>query len=352
MGMDPLLLRLWQETDEVERERKMEELLVVQAAPLIRLTLRQRFGVYVNANGENPARQEAADLYQEILTKILQGLRDLINSTSTPNIENFGQYVGRIVGNVHYDRLRANAPVRTRLKKIIRDLLQRHSSFAIWHSDGEILCGFSVWHEGSKSLLAERRLADLVQQEEGIHVSAEARNTRNRAALSSVIADIFEKVGGPVGLDGVVSLLSDVLDLKDSPMASLDEEAWYQWEAQNANNLRFGSRLELRETLLRIWQEILQLPVRQREALCFSFADSNGKDLITLLLESEVATFDEIAKQLGRSASEMSSLWAEMPLSSQALGELLGATPAQIYKWRFLALAKLRETLRSGPPEK
>lgn len=347
--MDPVLLCLWQETDEVERERVVEDLLILNAAPVIRLTLRQRFGIYVNAQGENAVHPEAADLYQEILIKVLQGLRDLLNSTTTPDIENFEHYVGRIVGNVWYDRLRANAPVRTRLKKIIRDLLQRHNSFALWQNNGETLCGFSVWCDNSKSLWSERRLADLAQEEDGFLVSAEARNTRNRAALSRVLADTFDRVGGPVELDNLVSFLSKLLDLKDTPTVSLAEEAWYRWEEQNPQHLRFGSRIELRETLLRIWREMPHLPVGQREIIYFSFTDSQGTDLITLLLESEIATLAEIAEQLGRPMAEMSRLWVEMPLDTETLAKMLGATRKQIYKWRFLALARLREALQHKP---
>ena len=90
----------------------------------------------------------------------------------------------------------------------------------------------------------------------------------------------------------------------------------------------------------------------QRDTICFGFADSNGEDLVTLLLGAKVVAYHELARQLGRSTTEINNLRTEIPLSNHALGVLLGATPAQIYKWRFLALGKLREALKSVLPEK
>src|SRR5215813_11566148 len=101
--MDQLLLPYVGATNDIERQRRLEELLLLNAAPIVRLTLRRRLGFYVDQRGSNPHNQDAEDLYQEIMAKVVQSLRDGATATS---IDNFQQYVGRIASNACNDVLR------------------------------------------------------------------------------------------------------------------------------------------------------------------------------------------------------------------------------------------------------
>src|SRR5260370_27490010 len=100
--MDHVLLPYLQATEESDREQRLEELVLFRAIPEIRFTLRQRLGFHVSQQGVNPHNQDAEDLYQEIITKTVQILRDLSStdsSASQSEIKNFKQYVGRIATN-------------------------------------------------------------------------------------------------------------------------------------------------------------------------------------------------------------------------------------------------------------
>ncbi len=66
--------------------------------------------------GVNPHNQDAEDLYQEIITKTVQILRDLSSSSPKSEIKNFKQYVGRIGTNVCVNFIRAKSPARWRLQ--------------------------------------------------------------------------------------------------------------------------------------------------------------------------------------------------------------------------------------------
>src|SRR5690349_8354171 len=114
--MDNLLFPYLNAANEVERQEDLNELLLVHAAPTVRLVLRRRLGFYVNAAGANPRNHEAEDLYQEVMSKIVQVLHDLQNATSKTDIVNFEQYVARVASNVCIDYLRTKSPARTRLK--------------------------------------------------------------------------------------------------------------------------------------------------------------------------------------------------------------------------------------------
>ena len=123
--MDHVLLAYHQATEESEREQRLEELLLFHATPEIRFTLRQRLGFHVSQSGVNPHNHDAEDLYQEIMTRTVQILRDL--STSQLQIKNFKQYVGSIAKNVCFNFIRGRSPARWRLKNNLRDVLIEHS---------------------------------------------------------------------------------------------------------------------------------------------------------------------------------------------------------------------------------
>lgn len=87
--MDQLLLPYLQATDESERQQRIDEILLVHATPIVRQTLRQRLGFYVNQRRINPHNQDADHLYPEIMTKVVQTLNDLRKPSTNTNIEKF-----------------------------------------------------------------------------------------------------------------------------------------------------------------------------------------------------------------------------------------------------------------------
>src|SRR5262249_44623219 len=127
--MDQLLLPYLQASDDTQRQERLDELLAFNATPVVRQTLRRRLGFYVDQRGSNPHNQDAEDLYQEIMAKVVQSLR---NSSTATSIDNFQQYVARIATNGCNDLLRAKSPARARLKNKLRYLLSHHPDFAIW----------------------------------------------------------------------------------------------------------------------------------------------------------------------------------------------------------------------------
>jgi DNA-directed RNA polymerase specialized sigma24 family protein len=159
--MDQLLLPYLHATDESERQQHLDELLMVHAAPVVRQALRRKLGFYVDQRGINPHNQEAEDLYQEAMTKIVQALHDLRTPSAKTDIKNLKQYLGRVASNACNDVLRTKSPARARLKNNLRFLLTNHRDFAIWKMEVETLSGFAVWRDTSKSLSSQKELFDI-----------------------------------------------------------------------------------------------------------------------------------------------------------------------------------------------
>ena len=81
--MDNALLLYLTATDDRERQQQLYDLLTLRAAPLIRQVLLRRLGFYVSALGVNEKNRDAEDLYQEAMTRVVQGLNQLQSSTAT-----------------------------------------------------------------------------------------------------------------------------------------------------------------------------------------------------------------------------------------------------------------------------
>ncbi len=134
---------------------------MLHAAPVVRKILRFRLGFHVSQHGTNRNNQEAEDIYQETLTKIVRRLHDLRTSSRPTEIENFRQYVTRVAINACNDFLRVKSPAKYRLKHNVRDIFSRHPDFAAWKVDDEIVGGFAVWRRAAKLPASERQVREL-----------------------------------------------------------------------------------------------------------------------------------------------------------------------------------------------
>jgi RNA polymerase sigma factor (sigma-70 family) len=248
--------------------------------------LRRRLGFYVDQRRINPHNQDAEDLFQEIMTKIVQALHDLHSPRANTDIQNLKQYVARIASNACNDVLRTKSPARARLKNNLRFLLTHHRDFAVWKIEGETLSGFAAWRDTTQSESSQRELFDI----EGTIATFRSTQFRNegikQVPLTRVVAELFRWVGSPVELDSLVNAVATLLDVKDFPDETIDENNVEHAEALIAENtVTTGSRLEEQALLRELWQALRELSAQQRDVFCFGFEDQSGRDLFTVLLE-------------------------------------------------------------------
>ncbi|MGH9971492.1 MAG: RNA polymerase sigma factor [Pyrinomonadaceae bacterium] len=351
--MDQLLLPYLEASDESERQECLDDLLMVHAAPVVRQALRRRLGFYVDQRGINPHNQDAEDLYQEIMSKIVQALHELKNPSAKTDIQNLKQYVARIASNACNDVLRTKSPSRARLKNNLRFLLTNHRDFAVWKIDGETLSGFAMWRDTSNSLSSQRELFDIEERLPGFRSTRFRNENIKQVPLATIVAELFEWIGSPVELDALVNVVATLLDVKDHPVESLDDHTLAYVETRIADStLHSSSRLEEQALLRSLWQALRELSTQQRDVFCFGFEDQAGRDLFTVLLEAEVVTFRELAKELARSTETIVALWSKMPMDDEDIAVEMKTTRAQVYKWRFRALERLRKGLLPFSAEK
>ena len=332
--------------DEQQRQQHLDELVTIRAAPLIRQVLRRRLAFYVSAQGVNGNNQDAEDLYQESMTRVVQVLHQL-HSPSGIEIDNFDLYVSRIASNTCTDFLRAKSPARTRLKDGLRHLLKRHKDLVSWEHNGEILCGFAPWRNTGKSPFSDQPWPDVetkLKSFQSLHFSDEDVRF---APVSQIAAELFYWIGGPVEIDVLVRMIAYLLDIQDEQIESLNDPSPAKWDAYFISSPRSGeSHVEANELLMRLWQAIIHLPAEQRDAFALSFEDEAGEDLFTMLRAAEIVNWDEIARRMGRSVREVVRLRAQMPMNGASVAEELKASRENVYKWRFRAVRRLKAELQ------
>ncbi|MET0649737.1 MAG: sigma factor [Pyrinomonadaceae bacterium] len=251
--MDSVLLPFLRSADEAEREQLLSDLILFQAAPLVRNIPRQRLGFYVSPLGATPRNHDAEDLYHEVMAKLIVLLNDPQLRTGRTEVKNFRQYVLRVATNACHDYLRAKSPARNRLKNNLRDLLERHSDFALWRvGEGEPLCGFMAWLNRGKSPSLEKRLSSLENRPQEFLSARLAREDVRQVPLTRLVAEVFRWLEGPVEFERLVQVAALLLDVKDQPPRSLDEDSDLP-ESLTDSTFRCETRLEVRELLRSLW---------------------------------------------------------------------------------------------------
>jgi RNA polymerase sigma factor (sigma-70 family) len=344
--MDNLLVPYLTADDDQDRQHHLQEILTVHAAPRIRQVLRRRLGFYVSAQGVNENNQDAEDLYQEAMTRVVQVL-DQIQLSSGIEMRNFDLYVSRIASNICTDFLRAKSPARTRLKEGLRHLLKRHKDLVSWEHDGEILCGFASWRNTGKSAFSDQSFQDLETKLDSFQSLHFADEDVRLAPVSQIAAELFYWIGGPVEIDGLVRMIACLLDIQDEQIESLDDQSPTRWDAYFVSSTRSGeSHVEANELLARLWRAVIQLPVGQRDAFALSFEDEAGQDLFTVLRAAEIVDWDELAQGMGRSVQEVARLRVRMPMDGASVADELRTSRENVYKWRFRAIRRLKMELK------
>jgi len=360
LEIDPVLDSFMQAAAGEEREDQLEK-LVMESIPIIRRVLRQRLGFYVNAKGENARIPDAADLFHEILVRILQRLHSLQIKGGGEEIRDFGAYVNRTAGNACHDYLRERNPLRHLLKNRIRYLLYERSELVVReHRQGgrrAVHCGLTHWSEDLWRhpppdtwgvVDADEPLEEWLRTEFGTALPLDSFQ------LSRILLGILNRIGHPVELDRLVYLVASVRGTREWIVESIDEEENPLAESLPDPRPRIDRQLEEEELLQRLWKAIRTLPLVQRRIVLLGQGDERGHDLWSLLLEAGTVPLAEICASLELQPIETAALWAEIPLDTPALASYLNLTRTQVIRWKFYARQQLRKQLllASAPSRK
>ena len=307
-------------SDDDAAEREIGRLVVDVAQPVIE----QILGRYVRS-GAIP-HQDAGDVAGTVHLRLVEKLRR-VRTDAEESIRDFARYVATLTYNGVNDQLRRRFPERARLKNRLRYTLGQDPRLALWDAGPLQACGLATW----TGALA-------VGQEVPVRMAAVTRSMRHSDRPGDALLAIFAAAGGPVSFDALVSFTAAIWHIVDLPL--LDSEAAMTAHSDSA------ARLESREFLHALWDEIRQLRPLQRKALLLNLRDADTVNVVSLLMLTRVARFDDLAAALDMTPDGLSAIWHDLPLDDRRIAELIQSTRQQVINLRKSARERLSRRLK------
>lgn len=342
-GQDALLERYLNERDPAVAQECLEELLSKYVEPVVRDITRYKSRLNGTSSSDHEAQDEE-DIRSEVVLQLISRFRDLRSSRVKTRIENLRGYVAATTYNAYHKYLRAKYPARCRLKNRLRYLLNHHGNFAVWENEsGEYFCGLAAWPRN----LAKRNSASENQLGLPEFVDSLALgDSAGRMSLTELVNKLLVWRGRPVILDELVGIIAELHDIRD-PQAVHQFE--YGEEGAGASicellpdpDVDIATTVEQRFFLERLWQEICQLPQRQRVALLLNLRDARAGDALILFTLTGITSLRQIADVLEMPVERLASLWSELPLQDADIALLLGITRQQVINLRKSARERL-----------
>jgi len=347
--MDARLLPYIHATSEADSDRVLNALVSECVAPVIKQVLRSKLHVYFDHEGRSPSNPDAEDLYGETLLQLLVRLKECKESPDDYSIGNLRSYAAVISYHTCYEYLRLKYPQRNTLKNKLRYLLTRQPGMALWENEsGDLISGFSKWRETSDTRTSSDRLRQLLDDP---HAALESNQTRadfQRLKLSDLAGAVFNHTGHPIELDELVDIVARLSGIKDQRMESItgddDPDTFAHAAARGAD---LSEEVDGRLFLKWLWEEICQLPVRQRMALLLNLRDKQGGGVAGLLPITGIATVRQIAAALEIPDEEFAGLWPRLPLDDASIAGLLGVSRQQVINLRKCARERLGRRMKA-----
>ena len=303
-------------------EAEIERLIGEVALPLVR----QIVGRETLTRGGLP-RHDADDIEATVTLRLLRRLRQ---ASASPDdaIQDLGKYVTTLTYNAINDHLRRRFPERTRLKNRLRYVLTHDRRLALWTVPAGLAAGLRKW-SGATDVLPSVPLDG----------SRATRTMLDRSRPGDALAALFDVAARPVELESLIDWIASVWHVVDIAPVTNSELATHETAPV---------QLERRELLRLLWREIQQLRPMQRKALLLNLRDEETVNVVSLVVLTGTAKFDDVAAALEMAPQELAAIWNDLPLDDLQIGELLQVTRQQVINLRKSARERLaRRVYRS-----
>jgi RNA polymerase sigma factor (sigma-70 family) len=335
--MDSVLVPYLKSVGREDSEHLLGLLVAEKAEPIIRKIIRAKLSSKVYGRGEPSEEQDIQDIVSEVMLQVLRRLQELKSDPENKAISNFNSYVAVTTYNACHEYLRQKYPQRWRIKNKIRYLASHSSEFALWQSrEGEWICGHAS--DSGKMAVTPVEISE-------INIYTEPKVTAK--GLTRVLNTLFERSGGPLELDGIVSIVCTLLGIKEHLRVVEQDQKSSGPDQLTAYGTDVYLELDQKDHLSFIWREIAELPLKQRSALLLSLRDDQGRTVLTLLPITGIASIREIARILELEAEKLAELWRELPLTDAYIAQMLSLTRQQVINLRKAARKRLTRKVRN-----
>lgn len=338
---DPILIPFFQSCDESESANILGEILTTHAAPIINRIVSNK--LRSSWPGSAPDRGEREDLQGEVILGLVIRLQEIKKHHAQDSIRDFKNYVAVASYNICHEHLRRKYPERSSLRNKLRYVLSHRVDFAIWNdSSGAWLCGLASWRGRSRVTPDQ-----LMAAEEAVIRSSGGPPTRG-GQFTELLTRLFAQLNAPVDLEVLTDMVARLTGIQRTSIQipndpGLDEAATYVLRNEPGS---LDQRIDQRTYLRQLWQEICQLPMRQRAAILLNLRDPQGNPALALLPVTATATIRQISDALEIPLEKLAGLWSQLPLEDSTIAGLLGATRQQVINLRKCARERLARHMR------
>lgn len=340
-----LLRNFAQTSDASESERALSALISDFAEPIVSKIIRYK---------TRGAIDEGEEIYSDVMLQLVGRLQRLKSETGGNSIDDFDSYVAVTTYNACDRFLSRKYPQRRRLKNGLRYLLTHRQGFALWQDRrGNYVSGFHRWQfsteDGGDSNLRIQNLRDDARAFER-DVKVEKSWSEQKSAYELLTA-IFDWTNAPVEIDLLVSVCAEWWNVTDETVEIDSGQTNEKGETRAAVQLAdarpdASEKNERRVYLEKLWNEIADLPSRQRAAVLLNLKDETGRGAIDLWLVVGVTTIDKIAQVLEMTPEEFAALWNDLPLEDNRIAEILRLTRQQVINLRKSARERLARRMK------
>jgi len=360
---DPCLLPYLNEQDEESARRLLGEIVSQHADPIIKGVIARQTRAEAGHRGAGGRRQESEDLQGQTVLQLvarLQTLRQGDGSGTAGPITDLRGYVAVLAFHTCHAWLRRRFPRRTRLKNRLRYLLSRDARFLLRpFAGGGWRCGLTDRDaramrtddgEGRPDEGPEAAQTDGDPAGESASGLVAASADPSARELAVLARDLLARAGRPVDLESLVDAVAQSCGLDDSParQTAVGHDLDRLPMPQPGGEAGPEAALDRRESLRRIWEEILLLPPLQRSALLLNLRDTQGRGLIGLFPVTGVAGIRRIATALGMLPEAFASLWKELPLDDATIAVRLRLSRQQVINLRKSARKRLTRRMNTS----
>ena len=346
LQFDEILIPLLRVSDEPESQRLMMQIISEHASPVIRDIINYKLG-RTSERPEHYGRDnpETEDIYNEVVVQLLARLKEFKTNPRQKAISQLHSYVAVVTYHCCYRYLRQIYPQRHILKNRLRYLLTHQAGFSLWEGvNREVISGFTAWREGGRAVAVKSKVRQLGDDPGALELAELLASDAGRARLADVLAAIFVYVEGPLELDELVKIVARLLGIKDKPQMSVAEVD--EAELLPGDKPDIAEEVDRRDYLQKLWREVSELPLPQRQSLLLNLREAEGRGCIELFHLAGVATIEHIAEALEIPMEQFAALWNELPLDDLAIAERLGRTRQQVINLRKSARARLARRMK------
>lgn len=333
-----------QTSDAFEQETALSALLTEHAQPIAKKIIRYK---------TRGAVEDGEEINSEVMLQLVGRLQKLKTQGNVEKIEDFDSYVAVTTYNACDRFLSRKYPNRRRLKNGLRYLLMHREGFAVWQDkNGGYVGGFRRWQFGETES-SNAKIENLREDARAFLRDVKPEKSWNEQKNAyELLTAIFNWTNAPLEIDLLTSVCAEWWNVSDETIAidapQTDDSGSERAAVQIADaRPDIYTENERRVYLSRLWNEILELPTRQRAAVLLNLKDENGRGVIDLWLVVGVASASKIAAALEMTPQEFAEIWNHLPLEDNRIAEILGLTRQQVINLRKSARERLARRMRS-----